>query len=329
MAYAPAGNLTTSPGLAQYQAVYYKKTALDNLKKNFVFRSATTKDNIPKQSGRTVQWFRYNNFGATTAPSTEGSVGTSLTPTSNVIACTVAQYTNFISVSDFLKDTSLDPVMVSNSDLLGYKAGLSVDTITRNVIDAESGAAQSPLATYLTVADLRAARHSMVALDIKPFDDNQFFAVVHPFASFDLVNDAAAAGLADIFKYTAPKSTPLVSYAEKGETLTSIAGCRVVESTNVYTGTGPNTYRVYVFGKGGVGSVDLEGRGPSNVTNPDTQRFSIKSVPYQGATGWDPEGVIGGSVSYNFIFAACVLQGPAGIGGPFRYRMIDVQSTLG
>jgi N4-gp56 family major capsid protein len=329
MAYSPAGNSTSSPGLAHLQAIFYNKTGLDVLQKNFVFRSATEKDKLPLRSGRTAQWFRYNNLSAGTTPATEGSVGTSLQTTSNVVGATVSQYANFISVSDFLMDTAIDPIVESNSERLGYRAGLSVDTITRNVIDAESGAAQTALATYLGVDDLRAARTNLAANDVMPFDDGEYFAVAHPFATFDLVNDPAAGGLADIFKYTTPKATALVSYPTRGTTMASVAGCRVVESTNTYQGTGPNTYRVYVFGKGGVGSLDLEGRGPSNVTDPNKQKFKISVIRNQGGNIADPEGMIGAAVAYNFSFASVVLQGPASIPGPYRYRYIDVQSTLG
>jgi hypothetical protein len=42
----------------------------------------------------------------------------------------------------------------------------------------------------------------------------------------------------------------------------------------------------------------------------------------------DPEGVISAAVSYNFIFTAVVLDGPAGIGGVYRYKTLDAQSSI-
>jgi len=334
MAYSPAGNLTSSSGLAHYATVYYKRRGLDRLQKIFRFRDVTMKDILPKQNGRTVQWFRYNNLNALTTPTTEGTVGTSEAVSSNVLQAVVSQYTAFISASDLLVDTLIDPLVVNFSELLGYQAGLSVDTMTRNVIDAQAvGMNQNPLGTYLRVADLRAARHDMQADDVQPMESGEyagwFAALVHPFASFDLVNDPAAGGLADIVKYNMPvASTPLIKYEDRG-LLTHVGGCRVVESTNVFTSSGPNKYRTYIFGKNAVGSVDLEGRGPSNVTNPDNQRFKIRTIIPKGDNIADPEGVIGAAVSYNFVFAAVVLQGPAGIGGPYRGRVIDTESTLG
>jgi hypothetical protein len=238
MAYQPAGNLTSSAGLAHLQSLYYKKRALDRLQKKFVFRSACEKDMIPKQVGRSVQFFRYTNFSASTTETTEGTVGSSLSLTSRILNATVSQYTAFITVSDLLKDTAIDPIVQAAGELLGYQAGLSVDTITRGVIDAESS------------------------------------------------------------------------------------------STNVLTQTTPNRYRTYFFGKGGCACVDLEGRGPTDVRDPRKQRFNINVIPGQKQIA-DPEGVIGAAVSYNFVFTTVVLEGPSGIGGTYRYKTLDPQSTIG
>jgi N4-gp56 family major capsid protein len=289
---------------------------------------ATMKDMLPKQSGRSVQFYRYNNLSANTTATTEGTVGTSTTFNSRVLTATVSQYTAFITVSDLLKNTALDPIVQNAAELLGYSAGLSVDTITRNVIDAESSSTdQALLATNLKVSDLRNAVHSLQAVDVQPFDDGEFFAIVHPYASFDLVNDPNAMGLADILKYnTDVKASPLVRYEDRG-LITHIAGCKVITSTNVKTQTTPNRYRAYVFGKGAIGCVDLAGSAPSNVVDPRNQRFKINIVPGKPQIA-DPEGVIGAAVSYNFVFTVIVLEGPTGIGGTYRYVTLDPQSTI-
>ena len=329
MAYNPAGNQSSSQGLAHLASVWYRKKGLDRLQKKFVFRDATMKDMIPKQVGRTVQFFRYTNFGANTTPTTEGTVGTSLSMTSKIVGATVSQYTAFITVSDLLQDTAIDPVVQNASELLGYSAGLSTDTITRNIIDAESANTnQALLGTFFRVADLRNARSQLQAVDVQPFSDGEFLAYAHPFATYDLVNDPAAGGLADIVKYTMPEKSPLIKYEDRG-LVTHVAGCRLIESTNVLKTVGsPNKYRVYVFGLNGVGSVDLEGRGPSDIKDPSKQRFKINVVKGEPSIA-DPEGVIGAAVSYNFVFCGVVLEGPSGIGGNYRYRTLDAASSIG
>lgn len=331
MAYTPATNNSTSAGLAHLASVYYDKTGLDRLEKIFQFRQVCEENMLGKNVGKTVQWFRYSNFTANTTPSTEGQVGTGLSMTSKILAATVSQYTAFITISDLVNMTAIDSQVAAASSLLGYQAGLSVDTMTRNVIDSESGGTNmSVLGTYARVADLRNIRTQLQAIDVQPYDNSMFRVIAHPFITYDIVNDPAAVGLADIFKYTAPQSSPLVKYEDRG-TVTHVGGCELIESTNVKTGTsGSNTtYRMYGFGKGAVGCVDLEGKGPTNVVNPKKQKFKINVINGGVPSIPDPEGVIGAAVSYNFVFTTVVLDGPAGIGGSYRYRTLDPISSVG
>jgi len=335
MAYfsAAANNVTSSTGLSHLASVYYKKKGLDRLQKKFVFRDACVDDMLPKQVGRTVQFYRYSNLSAVTSNNTEGTVGTPISISSRTVSATVSQYTSFITLSDLVVDTAIDPIVQNAAELLGYQGGLTVDTITRNIIDAEyvnstTSPGQAMLGGTIRVADFRSARHQLQANDVQPFDNGEFLAYASPFVTYDLVNDPAANGYADITKYTAPQNSALVKYEDRG-LVTSIAGCRLIESTNVKKTAGtPNLYRVYIFGKGAVGAVDLEGRGPNKVSDPTKQRFKINIIKGQPSIP-DPEGVIGAAVSYNFIYSVVVLDGPATIGGQYRYRMIDASSSIG
>lgn len=330
MAYepVPVGNRSSSTNLAHLASVFYRKKALDRLMKKFYFHQVCVQDMIPRQSGRTVQFFRYNNLAEnTTAKSPEGGVGTSLSTSSRTVSATVSQYTDFINVSDFLVDTAIDPIVQSNAELLGYRAGLSVDIITRTVIDAEQASTDlSLIGSYLKAADFRNARARLQGLDVEPMDDGYFRVYAHPYVTFDLVNDPSANGLADIHKYT-EKPGFQISPEDRG-LLAVVAGCKIYENTNVKLVSGsPNKWRVYVFGKGGVGTVDLEGRGPSRITDPKKQRFNINTIKGEKSI-YDPEGVIGAAVSYNFIFTAVVLEGPTGIGGTYRFKTLDCPSSI-
>jgi N4-gp56 family major capsid protein len=330
MAYTPVseGMRSTSTNLAHLASVFYRKKALDRLTKKFQFDKATMKDMLPKASGRTVQFFRYNNLSENTTPkSPEGSVGSPTFVSSRTVSASVSQYTNFINVSDMLVDTAIDPIVQNTAELLGYQAGLSVDTITRSIIDAESTSTDISLTgSYLKASDFRSARARLTGLDVEPMDDGYFLAIAHPYVTFDLVNDPSANGLADIAKYT---SVP--GWQNKPEDrgqLAIVGGCKIIESTNVNLTAGtPNKWRVYVFGKGGIGSVDLEGRGPSRIVDPKKQRFNISVIRGEKSI-YDPEGVISAAVSYNYVFTVVVLEGPAGIGGTYRYKTMDAPSSI-
>lgn len=328
MAYAPSGLTTSSAGLAHLQNVHIKRKALDQLRKKFRFQDACTEDNIPARSGRTAQWYRYGNLTSNVVPSTEGSVGTSGSISTKVLSATVSEYSSFTTISTLLDETAPDPILQKIGENLGYQGGLTVDTITRAVIDAESSTSnQAVIATYLRVQDLQAAVHSMQGVDIEPFDDGQFFTITSPYSSFDLANDPAANGLADIFKYTAPEKSGLVNRQDRG-LFAQVAGQRIMESTNVYTAGSPTQYRTYIFGKGGVGFTSIEGSAPRKITDSKKQSFDINVIRGGKAAIFDPEGTIGGAVSYRFTYTAAILDGVTGIGGSIRYRTIDAVSTI-
>lgn len=328
--YSPAANLTSSPSLSHIASkVYYNRKALSRLQKVFRFCDAFENEVMPKQEGRVMTMFRYQNLASSTTSTSEGSVTSSLSINSRTVSCTLSQFSNFINLSDFLVDTAYDPQVASYGELLGYRAGLSVDTMFRNIIDAQAAAtAFVGLGTTFSVEDLRAVKAVLSGNDVMPFSDGFYFVVMHPYISFDLVNDPTANGLADIQKYQGvPSNSPLLKQEDRGW-VADIATCRIKESTNVFTTGTPTQYRTYVFGQGGLKKIDLSGSGPSKVTDPTTQKFKINVVGRQGATLYDPEGKIGGAVSYNFATTGCFVEGPAGIGGSYRSRTIDQVSSL-
>lgn len=330
MAYepVPGTNLSTSSNLAHLQSIVQKKKGLDRLQTTFLFGEPCMNDDLELQSGRSVQWHRYNNLTSNTTPSTEGQVKSSLSTSSRTAMLTTSEYSDYITVSSLLKETAIDNVVQVNSELLSYRAGLTVDVITRTIFDDVQASTDQPLlGTTFRAQDCRNTRHQLRGRDIKPLADGLYYGISHPYVTFDVVNDPAANGLADIHKYTRPADAPLVRYEESGQVCV-VGGVKLMESTNVKMVAGsPNKWRTYIFGRNGVGKVDLAGRGPSKIKDPSKERFQINVIP--GERGpWDPEGTIGGSVSYRFVFGVRILDGPNDIGGSYRFRTLECPSSI-
>lgn len=331
MAYTPVpdSNLSNSSNLPHLILEYHRKTALDRLLTTFQFNEPAQKDMLPKRSGRSIKFFRYNNYSAATTVKTEGAVGTSInTPGSNTVTIQVSQYSDYMTVSDLMEATALDPMVDSHADLIGYRGGLSVDTITRNVVDAENASTDKALiGTYFTIKDLRNHAHTLLGRNVRPMDDGWFFTIAHPYVTFDIVNDPAANGLADIHKYTSAEKAGAGTMTQKVGPVITAANCKVVHSTNVTQPTG-STWRVYTFGKGAFGVADLEGFSPDRNVDPSKSGFNVRVIRPQANNIADPEGVIGGAVAYKFVFGVKVLDGPLGIGGTYRYITASAPSSI-
>jgi N4-gp56 family major capsid protein len=318
MAYAPASNTTLTPSLTHLATVYYEKKALDQLTKTFQFRQCCMPDILPMRSGKTVQFYRYSLLAANTAPATEGAVGAGIPLTTTTITATVSEYADYITISTLLADTAIDPITENASFNLGYRAGLTVDTIVRTEFDANVASVQlATLGTALGAADARRAVALLKGVDVRPMESGEFYMIAHPYVIFDIVSDNTAGGFLDVNKYV---SNTAILNNEVGK----LGGCRVMESTNVgTTGSAPSTkYYTYVVGQGAVGAIELAGNGPTDVVDPQKQSFNINVIK-GGPQIADPAGMIGSAVSYRFVFVAKTLDTST-----YRYRIILADSSI-
>ncbi len=319
MAYTPASNTTGTATLRHQIATYYKRDQLDQLMKQFRFRAAGMEDMIPLRNGKTVQWYRYDLFGANSTPSTEGVVGTGLQLSTNIITATVSEYSDFLTGSSLLQDTAIDPIAANAGKQLGYRAGLSVDTICRIELDTASASTDiTPLGATLTSSDLRRAKALLNGVDVQPKMGEDFLGIIHPYVLYDIMSDNTAGGFIDVMRYSQPE------VAMTGE-VGKIEGVRLVKSTNVKTDStaAPGTlYTTYVVGDGAMGVVSLGGNGPSNVVDPKKQAFAVNVIPGKPQIA-DPEGKIGFAVSYRFVFVAKLLDTTT-----YRYKTIPADPSI-
>lgn len=331
MAYAPVPITNTSGSnvLSQLYGYSLNRKALSILRTKFRFLALCMPDMLEKREGKTRVWYRYTNLAAASNASAEGVVGTSISvPPSKTVSAVAAQYADFLTVSDVLRDTAPDPVLENMADAMGFRAGLTVDNVTRAVFDNETGANQTPLSTYLSVRDFRASDFILQGRNV-PYMTNGFYeALTHPYTCFDVVNDPSANGLADIFKYTAPEKAAGIKIEDRGQ-VTMVANCKITQSTNVLQTSGtPNKWRTYVVGADAVGTVSLAGYEPSKIVDPNKESFRVYTEVVKTPSVANPTGQIGGFVSYNFLHVAKVLEGSSEIGGSYRFITIDTPSSI-
>ncbi len=326
MAYTPATNTTGNSGFNHLATVYYERTGLDVLRKKTIFSMLADPSvrPIPLNNGKTVQMYRYNKFGAnTTAKSPEGAVGTGLELGTTTVSATVAQYTDFLTFSDLLVDTAIDPSVANGVTELSYRAALSTDDIIKAEVNSAAGSL-SLLDSYFSVKDLANVATRFQGVDAQPMSNGVFPCIAHPYVTFDLVNDPAAGGFIDLVKGdpSTQGADRLNSREDRGFVMTKHS-VSVHESTNVtVTDVTPDLHRIYFAANQGLGIIDLAGRGPARVMDPKTQQFRINVSNSSGTDKADPEGVIRAWASYNFTFVAKALDTNV------RLKYIDAESSI-
>lgn len=229
--------VTTQPSLTAEMKEFYDMTLLDNAQANLVHDQFGQKKPIPKNGGKTISFRKFAPLNKALTPLTEGvtPAGNGLSVTE--ISATVAQYGDYIVQSDVLELTALDNTILEATKLLGQQAGLTLDTVTRNVLHSGTNVnyASKWSGETETAVTSRAAldKTSVIKVDTvrqvvaklksinAPKINGDYVAIIHPFAEYDLMSDK---DWKDPKTYCDPKDL------YEGE-IGKIAGVRFVETS--------------------------------------------------------------------------------------------------
>ena len=230
-------NYTGSERLTPEMKTYYDMTLLDEAQPNLVHDQFGQKRPIPQGSGKTIEFRKFAALVKALTPLTEGVTPDGGELTVTAITATVSQFGYFIVQTDVLELTAIDNTIVEATKLLGRQAGLTLDTITRNVIQASTNVSYAPKVSGGTETEVTHRydldESAQLTVDLvqqmvtklravnAPTINGDYVAIIHPYVAYDIMRDSE---WQDAHKYTTPENT----YA--GET-GKLYGCRFVQST--------------------------------------------------------------------------------------------------
>ena len=213
-------NLITNAS-AHYSKTFYDRQLLETAKTKLVHATFGQKRAIPKNSGKRVEFRRYELFTPRTdaLELEEGVTPDGQTLSQSNIEAEVKQYGAYVEVSDLLDLVGYDQVLGDSAELLGEQLGTVVEWITRDAMNAGTnvqyaGGKSSRLALTatdkLTVAEIRKAVRTLKKAKARMFnasaaDDGKssrkphFVCICSPDATYDLQNDAL---WQDVSKYS-------------------------------------------------------------------------------------------------------------------------------
>lgn len=277
---------TLLSGLSAENKTFYDMTLLDEAQAALVHDQFAQKRPIPMNGGKTIEFRKFASLPKATTPLTEGVTpdGKSLNVTA--VTATVAQYGDYITQSDVLELTSIDNTIVEATKILGRQAGLTLDTVTRNVLQSGTNVTYCPKSDGSEVTS-RAGLDATCQLTVKvvqqvvaklkgqnaPTINGKYVAIIHPYVAYSLMRDPE---WIDAHKYAQPDN---LFTGEIGE----IAGVRFVETTEakVYDGgvfgtliMGANAYGVTEITGGGLQTI-IKQKGSAGTADPLDQRSSI------------------------------------------------------
>ncbi len=267
---------TTTLGTLTPQAkAFYDRRLLERALPILQMFKAGQARNIPKNGGNQVSYRRFNALSVATTALTEGvtPVGDSLTNTE--VTGTVAQYGNFVTISDSLATMGIDQVMRESTTVLGENAAQSTEVILRTELvtgtsiqyATGNGREDQGPANPITWSLIRKGVRTLEANDTKPFTGSRnedsgmgglFIGFIHPNAWYDMIGST---DIKETFKYSDPEGIYKMN-------IPVIGGVAWVKTTYapVFSGSGSGSpaadvYGTIICGLNAFGVVDVAGTG--------------------------------------------------------------------
>lgn len=284
-----------------------------------------TRQSMP---GAAVVFTIINDLAPAIAPLNESTDVSAVALSDNTVTLTLAEYGNAVITTAALRGESfveIDPIV---ANVLAYNAGVSIDSIARNVLAGgtnvgySTGTGTTPTArnqvtpaNTLGATDVRAARGFLVKQNV-PEVGAGYVGYIHPDIAFDLRSQTGAASWRDPHTYSQPEE---IWAGEVG----MFEGVRFIETPRApvfpNAGSSPTTTTVYAtlfMGRQALAKahsiVDGNGPVPHTVPGPVTDKLR-RFVPW----GWYWLG------AYGLYRQAAMLRIESGSSQPFNQPPID------
>ena len=279
---------TLLPALSAEMKTFYDMTLIDEAQSNLVHDQFGQKRPIPKNGGKTIEFRKFAPLAKALTPITEGVTPDGKSLEVSTITAEVAQYGDYITQSDVLELTSLDNTILEATKLLGRQAGVTLDTVVRDILHETTNVSYCPKGDGTAVTS-RAALDNTCQLTVKevqkvvaklraqnaPTIGGKYVAIIHPYVAYDLMRDPE---WIDAHKYCKPEN---LYEGEIGE----VAGVRFVQTTEakIYEG---GVFGSLFFGEGAYGVTEITGGGLQTIVKQKGSAGTADPLDQRSSVGW-------------------------------------------
>ena len=284
----PNTNVTTDSTLSVENKTFYDMRLIEMAQAELVHDQFGQKRPIPKNGGKTIEFRQYASLPKALTPLTEGVTPDGSKLSATAIEATVAQYGNYVTLSDILDLTAIDNNVLEATKACGRQAGLTLDTITRNVLQACPNVWYAPKGDGTAVTS-RSGLDATCKLTVKlvkkvaawlkaqnaPKIDGSYVAIIHPFAAFDLMDDK---------EWRYPHEYKDTSNIYEGE-IGKIGGVRFVETSEALILTG-GVFSTLFIADGAYGVTEITGGGLETIIKQLGSSGVADALNQRSSVGW-------------------------------------------
>ena len=284
----PNTNVTSDSGLSVENKTHYDMTLIDEATPQLVHDQFGQKRPIPQNGGKKIEFRKFASLPKALTPLTEGVTPDGKKLSASAIEAEVAQYGDYVVLSDILDLTTIDPVVVEATKVIGRQAGLTLDTITRNILHSGTNVFYAPKAdgtkvesrgtldnTCVLTVDIVRRVAAFLKANNAPKIDGSYVAIIHPFAAYDLMSDKE-------WQYPHQyKDTDNIYEGEIGK----IAGVRFVETpeAKIYEG---GVFGTLFLADGAYGITEITGGGLQTIIKQKGSAGTADPLDQRSSVGW-------------------------------------------
>lgn len=260
MSYPPKGSNNTD----------YDKRFLERAKAELRHDFGAQVRNIPKNSGKTVNFNRFTPLVLATTPLTEGTNPSAVGITTTLTAATLSEFGNYVQVSSMFNMTGLDENLAETVDVIAQNAGETIDALIRNALSATNTrqlpATQSAVSSTsaihttdtLTGLEIRRAVRTLKNNKAQKFPSGFYRGIVGAYPAMDLFGnsewlDAHRYTTADQIERGVVGKLHGVEFVESNQDTYDLSAGFSTSATNV-----ANVYTTYIFGSNAYGVVNID-----------------------------------------------------------------------
>ena len=291
---------------------FYDRNLLERAQPAEVHGRFGQKRPIAQRNGNQIKFRRYSQLAVASTPLTEG-----VTPAGSALAvtdltATLAQYGDYITLSDMVSMTNQDPVVTEATDVLGDQAGTTIDQARRDVLVAGTNVAyangvanRAAVNVKLSTADLDKATRFLKTQNAKYIKDmidptdkvgtgsvrKAFVAVVHPDVEYDLESLTGYRSVSDYGSGESVMEDEIGSYKNirfVSSTNYKIFAGAGAAGTTVYKNNGANfdVYATLIFAANAYGVCPLSGQAMNTYVKALGSAGSADPLEQRSTVGW-------------------------------------------
>lgn len=297
----PTVNVTTDSKLSAENKTFYDRALVEEAGPNLIHGQFGQKRPISKNGGKRIQFRRYASLPKALKPLTEGVTPEGRKLSATAVEAEVNQYGDFVCLSDVLDLTAIDNNVLEATKAVGRQAGLTLDTITRNVLQSGTNVfycpkvgangVQTPVTdrsgldkTCTLTVDVVKKVAAMLKAANAPKIDGDYVCILHPYVAYDIMSDPR---WEEMHKYTTPENM------YQGE-IGRIAGVRFVETSEaaVYKGTenscptGLAVFGCLFIAQGAYGVTEVTGGGLQTIIKQLGSAGTADPLDQRSTVGW-------------------------------------------